>query len=185
MMPLGDRQNSDEQRILTARSCRRCSVPRQRQVPMTGIASRLLAAAVVCLIAVGTVASLAQEQSPDPQAACAAQAAGAFAELGRESREVLERIQMPFDITALDYQAHYSNKADRCLLLVRKALSISHATSDTSYLIAAADRRMYALYIDTDGRMETCALIPSIAETTTCKDRGEFDAFVAGYMGER
>jgi hypothetical protein len=52
-------------------------------------------------------------------------------------------------------------------------------------LIAAADRRMYALYVDTDGKMQTCALIPSIAETTTCKDRGEFDAFVADYMGER
>jgi hypothetical protein len=44
---------------------------------------------------------------------------------------------------------------------------------------------MYALYIDMDARMDTCSLIPSIAETTTCKDRGEFDAFVAGYMGER
>jgi hypothetical protein len=150
-----------------------------------GTASTLFAAAAVCLITAGTVGSMAREQSPDPQAACAAQADAAFAQLGRESREVLERIQVPFDITGLDYQAHYSGKIDRCLLLVRKTVSILRASSGTSYLIAAADRRMYALYIDMDGRMETCALIPSLAESTTCKDRGEFDAFVAGYMSER
>jgi len=147
--------------------------------------SRLFAATAICLVAFGTVSSTAREQSPDPQTACAAQAEAAFAELGRESREVLERIQVPFDIIAFDYRAHYSSKADRCLLLVRKTLAVLHATSGTSYLIAAADRRMYALYIDTDGRMETCALIPSLAETTTCKDRGEFDVFVAQYMAER
>ena len=84
-----------------------------------------------------------------------------------------------------DYRAHYSRKVDGCLLLVRKTLAILRASSGTSYLIAADDRRMYALYIDMEGRMETCALIPSLAETTTCKDRGEFDAFVARYMGER
>ncbi len=141
--------------------------------------------AAFCLIAAGTVSSTAREQSMDPRAACAAQADAAFAQLGRESRQVLERLQVPFDLTAFDYQAHYSSKADRCLLLVRKTLAILHAASDTSYLIAAADRQMYALYVDTDGKMETCTLIPSIAETTTCKDRSEFDAFVAGYMGER
>jgi hypothetical protein len=152
---------------------------------MTGPASTLLAVAAVCLIAAGSDGTTTREQSPDPQAACAAQAEAAFAELGRESREVLERLQVPFDLTAFDYQAHYSSKVARCLLLVRKSLSILRASSGTSYLIAAADRRMYALYTDTDGRMETCTLIPSIAETTTCRDRGEFDAFVAGYMGER
>jgi hypothetical protein len=147
---------------------------------------RMLAAiAAVCLITAGTVGSMAREQSLDPQAACVAEAKAAFSELGRESRAALERLQVPFDFTAFDYQAHYSGKADRCLLLVRKALSIMRASSGTTYLIAAADRRMYALYSDTDGKMETCSLIPSIAETTTCKDRGEFDAFVAGYIGER
>ena len=99
--------------------------------------------------------------------------------------DVLERLQVPFDLSAFDYRAHYSSKADRCLLLVRKTLAILRASSGTAYLIAADDRRMYALYIDTDGRMETCTMIPSLAETTTCKDRGEFDAFVAGYMAER
>jgi hypothetical protein len=152
---------------------------------MTRSASTLLAAAAVCLIAAGTVTSMAREQPPDPQAACAAQAEAAFAELGRESRDVLERLQVPFDLTAFDYRAHYSSKADRCLLLVRKTLAFLRASSGMSYLIAAEDRRMYALYIDTDGKMETCTLIPSIAETTSCEDRGEFDAFVAGYMGER
>ncbi len=152
---------------------------------MTGPAWTLLAAAAVYLIAAGTVASPAREPLPDPQAACAAQAEAAFAELGRESRDVLERLQVPFDLTAFDYRAHYSSKADRCLLLVRKTLAILRASSGTTYLIAADDRQMYALYIDMDGRMETCTLIPSLTETTTCKDRGEFDAFVAGYMAER
>ncbi len=152
---------------------------------MTGTASTLVATAALCLIAAGTAGATMREPSPDPQAACVVEAEAAFAELGRESRAVLERLQVPFDLTAFDYQAHYSNKVDRCLLLVRKTLAILRASSGTTYLIAAADRRMYALYIDTDGKMETCTLIPSIAETATCKDRGEFDAFVAGYMGER
>jgi hypothetical protein len=152
---------------------------------MTGPASTLLAAVALCLIAAGTVGSMAREKSPDPQAACVVEAEAAFAELGRESKAVLERLQVPFDLTAFDYQAHYSGKVERCLLLVRKTVSVLRTSSGTTYLIAAADRRMYALYSDTDGRMETCTLIPSIAETTTCKDRSEFDAFVAGYMGER
>lgn len=152
---------------------------------MTGTASRFLAAAAFCLVAAGAVGAPPPEQAADPQPACAAQAEAAFAELGRESRDVLERLQVPFDLTAFDYHAHYSRKADRCLLLVRKRLSILRASSGMSYLIAAGDRRMYALYIDMDGRMDTCTLIPSLAQTTTCKDRGEFDTFVAGYMGER
>lgn len=152
---------------------------------MTRIGSTLLAAAAACIIVGDNFAATARAQSSDPQATCAAQADAAFTELGRESRAVLERLDVPFDITALDYQAHYSSKAGRCLLLVRKNLSVMHASSGTSYLIAAADRRMYALYVDTDGRMESCTLIPSIAEMRACKDRTEFDAFVAGYMGRQ
>ena len=82
---------------------------------MTGPAWTLLAAAAVCLVVAGTVGPMAHEPSPDLQAACAAQAEAAFAELGRESRDVLERLQVPFDLTAFDYRAHYSNKAERCL----------------------------------------------------------------------
>lgn len=149
---------------------------------MTGTASRFLAAAAFCLVAAGAVGAPPPEQAADPQPACAAQAEAAFAELGRESRDVLERLQVPFDLTAFDYHAHYSRKADRCLLLVRKSLSILRASSGTIYLIAAADRRMYALYIDMDGKMASCSLIPSLAEMRPCKDRGEFDAFVATYI---
>jgi len=135
------------------------------------------------MIAADTVGSLAEAQSLDLQTTCAVEADAAFQELRRESRAVLERLDVPFDITALNYQAHYSGKVDRCLLLVRKTLSVMRASSGTWYLIDAGNRQMYALYVDMDGKMESCTLIPSIRDMRTCKDRNEFDAFVAAYMG--
>jgi len=151
---------------------------------MTRTASRFLAAAAACVITADTIGLRAGAQSLDLQTTCAARADAAFQELGRESKAVLESLNAPFDITALNYQAHYSSKVARCLLLVRKTLSVMRASSGTSYLIDAGDRRMYALYVDMDGKMESCTLIPSIQDMRTCKDRNEFDAFVAVYMGK-
>ena len=151
---------------------------------MTLTASTFLAAAAACAITAHTAGSRAGAQSLDLQATCAARADVAFQELGRESKAVLESLNAPFDITALDYQAHYSSKVDRCLLLVRKTLSVMRASTGTSYLIDAGSRQMYALYVDMNGKMESCSLIPSIQDMRSCKDRNEFDAFVAVYMGK-
>lgn len=149
---------------------------------MTQMSPAFVAAAAVCITTLVTAGSTAQAQSSDRQASCAVEAEAAFESLRREYGDVLQSLNVPFHISANDYQAHYSGKIGRCLLLVRKAASVLYVSSDMAYLIDAGTRQMYALYIDMDGKMDTCALIPTIRDTRTCKDRHEFDAFVAAYM---
>ncbi len=69
-----------------------------------------------------------------------------------------------------------------CLLLVHKTASINREISDTTYLIDAFSRTMYALYLETNGNMASCLLIPTIKETKPCKNRREFEDFVGNYL---
>jgi hypothetical protein len=140
--------------------------------------------AISAALVVGAVAagSPVPAQSPDPQTRCAAEAKIAFESLARESEDVLGSLNVPFRITANNYEAHYSGKVEKCLFLVRKTASVQRSTSRMSYLLDAANRNMYALYVFTDGKLQTCKLIPTVAETRSCKDLDEFDAFVADYM---
>jgi hypothetical protein len=124
---------------------------------------------------------MSHAQSADSPASCATDAQKTFQDLGREYAAVMDRLNQPYEVVSNDYQSHYSAKARRCLLLVHKTTLLMRELSSIFYLIDA-DRQMYALYIDTDGKMESCTLIPSVRETRTCKDRSEFDAFVAVYM---
>ena len=98
-----------------------------------------------------------------------------------EYRNVLRNLGIPFEFNSTSYQPYYNAKMDRCLLLVDKAATILGEPSTTSYLIEANTRRMYALYVEAKGRMESCTLIPSVETTRVCKDRFEFDAFVTNY----
>jgi hypothetical protein len=143
---------------------------------------RLRAISASLLIGAVAATSPVRAQSPDPQVSCAAEAKIAFDALARESEDVLGSINVPFRITANDYEAHYSDKVEKCLFLVRKTASVLHSTSRMSYLLDAANRNMYALYVFTDGKLQVCKLMPSVAETSACKDLDEFDAFVADYM---
>jgi hypothetical protein len=146
-------------------------------------ALRLVAIIFVIEFIVGTApSSMVRAQSTDGQTVCTARALSTFQDLGREYRAVLERLNVPFEIKSSDYQAFYSSKIDRCLLTVRKTTSIMRESSDMSYLIDADTRQMYAVYIETDGKMESCSLIPSAQATSTCNDRAEFDAFIREYM---
>jgi hypothetical protein len=150
---------------------------------VTRIASLFLAAAAV--VTAITVSSMVRRQSSDLEAMCDPEAEASFQQLRREYTTVMESPNVPFDVTSNNYQAHYSSEIDRCLLLVRKTTSIMRASSDTSYLIDANTRRLYALYIDMNGKIESCSLIPSVWKTKTCKNRDEFNAFVALYMGNK
>jgi hypothetical protein len=137
---------------------------------------------VVAISAIIALGSPARAESSDRQPSCAAEARIAFAELTREYVNVLESLAVPFEIRSNGYEAHYSRKVDRCLFLVRKTASVLGHTSQISYLLAADNRDMYALYVDTDGKKESCTLIPSVEQTRACQDEGEFEAFVAQYM---
>jgi hypothetical protein len=139
-------------------------------------------ASIVAISAAIACGSPVRAESQDWQPSCAAQARIAFEELTREYVNVLESLAVPFEIKSNDYEAHYSRKVNRCLFLVRKTATVLGRTSQISYLLAADNRDMYALYVDTDGKKESCALIPSIAQSRACEDESEFEAFVAQYM---
>jgi hypothetical protein len=125
---------------------------------------------------------MVRAQSSDLQEKCAMQAKTAFQELGREYAAVLESINVRFEIVSSDYLGRYSTKLNRCLLLIRKTTSLMQELSDTSYLLDANDRKMFALYIETGGKRTLCTLIPTVRQTTPCKSRKEFDAFVSEYI---
>jgi len=139
---------------------------------------------IVAVLAITVVIanSMVAAQSSDQQAKCATQAETAFDELTHEYTAVLESLSIPYEITYNNYRAHYSTRLNRCLFLVRKTVSVMRNSSDISYLLDASNRNMYALYVDTDGKMESCSLIRSVRQTKTCKGRDEFDVFVAQYM---
>ncbi len=116
------------------------------------------------------------------RAGCEAEAKASFQDLMHEYVSVLQNVKARFEITQSDYRAAFSDKVNSCLLLVFKKTSINGENSDTSYLIDAASRTMYALYVETDGAMASCLLIPSVQETKPCKNRREFEDFVGNYL---
>ena len=90
-------------------------------------------------------------------------------------------LQLKVDVGLNGYRHYYNSKLKRCLLLVNKNITMVDDLSHTSYLIDT-DRRMYAVYMETNGQMQSCTLIQSVRQTAACKSRDEFDAFVSQYM---
>jgi hypothetical protein len=126
----------------------------------------------------------ATAQSPDAQQKCGTEAKIAFEELRREYDAEARGLQLKVDVRSNDYRHYYNTKLERCLLVVNKNTTIVDELSHTSYLIDT-DRRMYAIYMETNGQMQSCTLIQSVRQTMACKSRDEFDAFVSQYMGKQ
>jgi hypothetical protein len=137
---------------------------------------------VFAAIAVVAFSSIPRADATHERAGCEAQAKRSFDDLTHEYVSVLENVKVRFEIMANDYQAAFSEKLESCLLLIHKRTSINREISDTAYLIDASSRTMYALYVETNGNLATCLLIPSIRETKPCKSRTEFDDFVGLYL---
>jgi hypothetical protein len=133
-------------------------------------------------IALVAFSGIARADPTRERANCEKQAKSAFEDLTQEYISVLHNVKARFDITANDYQSAFSAKVNSCLLLVHKTASINGEVSDTSYLIDAFSRTMYALYLETNGSMASCLLIPTIKETRACKNRREFEDFVGLYL---
>ena len=146
----------------------------------TRMSSLITIAAVACTIAV-VLHPTANAQSPDPQQQCSTEAKKVFEELRRTYEAEASGLQLKVDVGLNDYRHHYNSKSKRCLLLVNKNTTMVDDRSHTSYLIDT-DRRMYAVYMETNGRMQSCTLIQSVRQATACKSRSEFDAFVSQYM---
>jgi hypothetical protein len=90
-------------------------------------------------------------------------------------------LQLKVDVGLSDYRHYYNSTLKRCLLLVNKDTTMVGDLSHTSYLIDT-DRRMYAVYMETNGQIQSCTLIQSARQTTACKSRDEFVAFVSQYL---
>jgi hypothetical protein len=151
-----------------SRHCRRVAPPRNYAI-------------VALVLIAASMGAMAQAQPADVETACAAEARATFEELMSEYRNVLRSLGIPFEFNSTSYQPYYSAKIGRCLLLVDKTVTVLGEPSTSSYLIEANSRRMYALYVEAKGRMESCTLIPSVKTTSDCKDRFQFDAFVSNY----
>jgi hypothetical protein len=136
------------------------------------------------LILVGQ-SPIALAQSLDQQERCAQQARRAFQEIQTEARASNQK--MDLSPVSDDYQSH-----GKCLMLVETTTMLGSQENVSSYLMDANERREYAFYvwISRQGKKywevppTSCDLTPSLREKKTCKDRDEFDAFVAGYMEE-
>jgi hypothetical protein len=146
----------------------------------TLISSLITIATVACTIAI-VLHPTANAQSPDAQQQCSTEAKRAFEELRRTYDAEARGLQLKVDVGLNDYRHYYNSKLKRCLLLVNKNTAMVDDLSHTSYLIDT-DRRMYAVYMETNGQMQSCTLIQSVRQTTACKSRDEFDAFVSGYL---
>ena len=139
-----------------------------------------------------TTAELDQQTATlDQQERCAMQAKRAFEELHANAQAG----QTPLD----KYKSHYYTKTGKCLMLFERNYMDAVAPGredfhDLASLIDANDRRPYAAYEKIshltppapDGTEPSprCELTPSPGEEKKCTTRGEFDAFVAGYLKE-
>jgi hypothetical protein len=139
-------------------------------------------ACAVTVIALLGFCGIADAGPTQERASCETQAKSSFQHLTQEYVSVLENVKVRFEIISNDYQAAFSDKLSSCLLLIRKRMSINRDISDTTYLIDAFSRTMYALYVETNGTVASCLLIPSIKETKPCRNRIEFDDFVSSYL---
>jgi hypothetical protein len=146
----------------------------------TQISSLISTAAAAFAVAV-VLNPIANAQSSDNQQKCSAEAKRTFEELRREYDAEVKGLQLKVDVGSNDYRHYYNSKLKRCLLLINKSTTMVDELSHTSYLIDT-DRRMYAVYIETNSQVQSCTLLQSARQTTACKRRDEFDAFVSRYL---
>ena len=135
----------------------------------TVISSLITIATVACTIAI-VLCPTAIAQSPDPQQQCSTEAKRAFEELRREYDAEVRGLQLKVDVGLNDYRYYYNSKLKPCLLLVNKNTTMVDELSHTSYLIDT-DRRMYAVFMETNGQVQSCTLIQSHDKRRLAKPR--------------
>jgi hypothetical protein len=127
--------------------------------------------------------TMAKAELADLQAKCSADAEATFQELRQEYASEAARLQLSIRAEASDYRNYYNAKLARCILLINNRIKIADEHSQSSTLLDT-DRRLYATYMEMNGKVQTCTLIPNAQQVTTCKSRKEFDSFVSQYMNK-
>lgn len=136
-------------------------------------------------IAIGCVAvisfSLTNNAQSSAEEKCAAEAKKTFDELRDAYAAELNRLQLKIEVVSSVYESHLNAKIGKCLVLINKTTSLSQEQSIISYLLDSSERRIYASYVETAGKMLSCTLVRA-RQTKECKSREEFEAFVSDYM---
>jgi hypothetical protein len=97
------------------------------------------------------------------------------------------------------YESHFDNKDDKCFLYFARAETFNATGTIVTewYLVDAIERRFIATFSEVKAfdiqlaqatgqhvPRSDCELTPSWREKIVCRDRKEFDAFVAKYMSD-
>ncbi len=138
------------------------------------------------ILAATTSAVTAHGQSLQQQELCAKQAKAYFLEYNADDQALRKAGITPVNS---DYLSHYSNKLNRCFVLVTSTTSTDKRITKNSQLVDAFERRIYATFDITYPQEKPwdiyCELAPSLAETSNCSSQAEFDAFVSKYMEDK
>jgi hypothetical protein len=127
------------------------------------------------------ICGLADAQTLDRQAKCAAQAKTAYTEIETQRRP--EQLKYGNkDITGT-FASYLNLRLNRCLVMIERTFTDFNKNYATETdLTDAISRHGYAFYSDRGGKMLTCDLSPPGKARVICASREEFDAFTARYM---
>jgi hypothetical protein len=139
---------------------------------------------IVAALSVGAIiliCGLAEAQTLDEQAKCAAQARFAFKEI--EAQRTPEALKWGQKDISSAFSSYLNLRLNRCFILVERTYTnvVGKVATETD-LTDAISRYGYAFYSDSGGKMLTCDLSPPGKARVICPSREEFDAFTAKYM---
>jgi hypothetical protein len=127
------------------------------------------------------ICGLADAQTLDQQARCAAQARIAFTEIETQRRP--EQLKYGNKDISGTFSSYLNLRLTRCLILIERTFTnINGQFATETDLTDAISRHGYAFYSDNGGKMLTCDLSPPGKTRVICASREEFDAFTTQYM---
>src|SRR5712664_855351 len=138
---------------------------------------------IVAALSAGAImltCGLAEAQTLDQQAKCAAQARIAFTEIETQRRP--EQLKYGNkDITGT-FASYLNQRLNRCFVMIERTYTnFNNNYASETDLTDAISRHGYAFYSDISGKMLTCDLSPPGKARVICSSREEFDAFTAQY----
>lgn len=131
--------------------------------------------------AIMLICGLADAQTLDQQAKCAAQARTAYTEI--ETQRQPEQLKYGNKNITGTFASYLNLRLDRCFVLIERSFTdFNNNFASEIDLTDAISRHGYAFYSDRGGKMLTCDLSPPGKARVICASREEFDAFTARYM---
>lgn len=126
----------------------------------------------------------AQQQPRVVQDKCEFRANIAFREWFELRKAEAEFWDEDVENLAADYHGYYSGRLQRCLMLVEESASSKRGLERVSFVVDITEQREYAYYLADNNEVVICELKPAINHEIFCKNRDEFNVFVAARMDE-